>query len=90
MFFPQDLLSAVEECFKSLPVSEANTLAQKWVGPGDEFMNSDFINDPILLTKYNAMVHKAQQLKKAKVCSYLSWFSRHDKMCVFYSTYKVY
>ena len=63
----QDLLDAVDKCFKSLPTSEHKTLAQKWVGPGDEFMNFDLISDPVLLTKYNAMVQKARQLKRAQV-----------------------
>ena len=63
----QDLLTAAEDCFKSLPASEHKTLAQRWVGPGDEFMNSDLISDLVLLTKYNAMVHRAQLLKRAQV-----------------------
>ena len=63
----QDLLTAAEDCFKSLPASEHKPLAQRWVGPGDEFMNSDLISDLVLLTKYNAMVHRAQLLKRAQV-----------------------
>ena len=63
----QGLLSAVDACFKSLPVSEHKSLAMKWVGSGDEFITFDLISDPVLLTKYNAMVHKAHQLKRAQV-----------------------
>lgn len=62
----QELLSAVDECFKSVPTSEHKSLAMKWVGSGNEFINFDLISDPILLTKYNAMVHKAYQLKRAQ------------------------
>ena len=66
--FPgQGLLSSVDTCFKAVPASEHKSLALKWVGSGDEFITFDLISDPVLLTKYNAMVHKAHQLKRAKV-----------------------
>ena len=65
----QELLSAVDDYFKSVPASEHKSLAMKWVGSGHEFINFDLISDPVLLTKYNAMVHKAHQLKRAEVSS---------------------
>ena len=72
--FPwQGLLSAVDSCFKAVPASEHKSLALKWVGSGDEFINFDLITDPVLLTKYNAMVHKAHQLKRAQVNTALLW-----------------
>ena len=67
MYYWQELLCAVDQCFKALPTSEHKSLAQKWVGSGDEFMTFDLMSDPVLLTKYNAMVHKAHQLKRAQV-----------------------
>ena len=57
----------MDNCFKSVPPSEHRSLALKWVGSGDEFMTFDLITDPVLLTKYNAMVHKAHHLKRAQV-----------------------
>ena len=37
------------------------------MGSGNGFATFDVIADPVLLTKYNAMVHKAHQLRKAQV-----------------------
>ena len=78
MYYWQELLCAVDQCFKALPTSEHKSLAQKWVGSGDEFMTFDLMSDPVLLTKYNAMVHKAHQLKRAQVTTDAPSCLSHD------------
>ena len=70
----------MDEYFKSVPVSEHRSLAMKWVGSGHEFINFDLISDPVLLTKYNAMVHKAHHLKRAEVSMY-AWSILGRRTC---------
>ena len=50
----------IEECSTSLSL--------QWEGSDHGLASQDSIAAPILHTKYNALVHRAQQLRLAKVC----------------------
>ena len=41
--------------------------SSQWVGQGRVFATLDYISDPLLLTKYNALLHRAQLLKHSEV-----------------------
>lgn len=61
------MYSGIVRCYNIGLYTQVFVSFSQWVGQGRGFATLDSISDPLLLTKYNALLHRAQLLGKAEV-----------------------